>query len=225
MLASIPIAKSVRGMLSTVLSVKSELDHEMSPKLKTMVADGRIDIHHLDFKANKATDNLAERTKIGELRLLKSKDFFTTIKVANGNLFVEPFNMHVGKINLMVYGSQSLGDSSASDYSMVMDAPAGSDTTAKGKRTKYKIGMHGKAGEPTVHQAADENDTAIQNATLEQQNLKDAASQAKTAGETKFQMEQDKRKQAAAEKAQKKADRLKAQAEQKAKDQAGSTGQ
>jgi hypothetical protein len=225
LLASLPIARSVRGVLSTVLNVKTELDKEMSPKLKTMVADGRIDIHHLDFKANKTTDNLAERTKIGELKMLKSKDFFTTVKVANGNLYVEPFNMHVGKINLMVYGSQSLGDSSSSDYSMMMDAPAGSDTTAKGKRTKFKIGMHGKAGEATVHQATDENDTAIQNATDEQQNLKDAASQAKQQSETKFQQEQDKRKQAAAEKAQKKADGLKAQADQKAKDQAGASAQ
>ncbi len=225
MLASIPIAKSVRGVLSTVLSVKTELDKEMSPRLKTMVADGRIDIHHLDFKTNKATENLAERTKISELKVLKSKDFFTTVKVANGNLFVEPFNMHVGKINLMVYGSQSLDDGSASDYSMVMDAPAGSDTTAKGKRTKFKIGMHGKGTETNVHQVADENDTAIQNASAEQQSLKDAANQAKQDGETKFQQQQDKRKQLAAEKAQKKADRLKAQAEQKAKDQAGSTAQ
>lgn len=220
LLTSLPIVKSVRGELSTVLNVKTELDKEMNPKLKTMVADGRIDIHHLDFKVNKTTDNLAERTKIHELKLLKSKDFFTTIKVANGNLFVEPFNMHVGKINLMVYGSQSLTDTSSSDYSMVMDAPAGSDTTAKGKRTKYKIGMHGKGTEATVHQATDENDTAIQNAAAEQQSIKDAASQAKQDGETKFQIAQDKRKQAAAEKAQKKADRLKAQADQKAKDMA-----
>ena len=224
-LASLPIAKSVRGVLSTVLSVKTELDKEMSPKLKTMVADGRIDIHHLDFKANKTTDNLAERTKISELKMLKSKDFFTTIKVANGNLFVEPFNMHVGKINLLVYGSQSLGDSSSSDYSMVMDAPAGSDTTAKGKRTKFKIGMHGKGTEANIHQATDENDTAIQNATAEQQSIKDAASQAKQDGESKFQQEQDKRKQAAAEKAQKKAERLKEHADQKAKDQAGAATQ
>ena len=221
-LASIPLVKSVRGMLSTVLSVKTELDKEMSPKLKTMVADGRIDIHHLDFKANKATDKLAERTKIAELKIFKSKDFFTTIKVANGNLFVEPFNMHVGKINLMVYGSQSLTDTTASDYNMVMDAPAGSDTTAKGKRSKYKIGMHGKGTDTNIHQASDENDTAIQNATVEQQSIKDAASQAKQAGESKFQLEQDKRKQAAAEKAQKRADRLKEHAEQKAKEQAGS---
>ena len=221
LLASIPIVKSARGALSTVLSVKTELDKEMSPKLKTMVADGRIDIHHLEFKPNKTTSNLAERTKIAGLRMIKAKDFYTNVKVANGNLFVEPFNIPMGKINITVYGSHDMTDSSSANYNMVMDAPAGSDTTANGKRTKIKVGMHGKGGEPTVHEAADENDTAIQNATAEQQSLKDAAVQAKESGETKFQQEQDKRKQAAAEKAQKKAERLKEHAEQKAKDQAG----
>jgi AsmA-like protein len=221
LLSSIPIVKSATGVLSTVLTVKTDLDKEMSPKLKTMVAEGRIDIHHMEFKPNKTTNSLAERTKMNELRLIKAKDFFTNIKVANGNLFVEPFNIPMGKINITIYGSHDMTDSSSANYNMVMDAPAGSDSTAKGKRTKFKVGMHGKAGEPSVHQASDDNDTAIQNATAEQQSLKEQAGQAKASAETKFQQEQDKRKQAAAEKAQKKAERLKQHADQKAKDQAG----
>ena len=223
-LASLPIAKSVRGVLSTVLSVKTDLDKEMNPKLKTMIADGRIDIHNMEFKANKTTSSLAERMKMAELKMIKAKDFFTNIKVVNGNLFVEPFNIPMGKINITVYGSHDMTDSTSSNYSMLMDAPAGSDTTAKGKRNKFKIGMHGK-GEPTIHQATDENDTAITNADAEQQSLKNVAAQAKAEGETKFQQEQDKRKQAAAERAQKKAERLQQHAEQKAKDQAGTPAQ
>jgi len=216
-LSSLPIVKSVRGVLSTVLTVKTDLDKEMSPKLKTMVADGRIDIHHMEFKENKTTSTLAERAKMNELKMFKAKDFFTNIKVANGNLFVEPFNIPLGKINITVYGSHDLSDSTSSNYSMVMDAP---DSTGKGKHTKTKIGIHGK-GEPSVHQASDENDTAITNADAEQQNLKDAAAQAKASGESKFQLDQQRRKDAAAAKAQKKAERLQQQAEQKAKDQAG----
>ena len=221
LLASIPIVKSARGMLSTVLSVKTDLDKEMSPKLKTMVADGRIDIHQLEFKANKATNSLAERMKMAELKMIKAKDFYTNVKIANGNLFVEPFNIPMGKINLTVYGSHDMTDSSSANYNMVMDAPAGSDTTAKGKRTKFKIGLHGKGADPVIHQATDENDTAIANATAEQENLKAKANEAKTNGETKFQQEQEKRKQAAAERAQKKAEKKQQQAEQKLKDQAG----
>ena len=224
-LSSLPLVKYAQGVLSTVLTVKTDLDKEMSPKLKTMIADGRIDIHHMQFKPNKTTGNLAERMRMNELKMIKAKDFYTNIKVANGNLFVEPFNIPLGKINITVYGSHDMTDSTSMNYNMVMDAPAGSDTTAKGKRTKYKVGMHGKTGEPSVHEATDENDTAITNATAEQQSLKDQATQAKTAGENKFQEEQDKRKQAAAEKAQKKADRLKEHADQKAKDQAGSASQ
>ena len=221
LLASVPIVKSARGMLSTVLSVKTDLDKEMSPKLKTMVAEGRIDIHKLEFKANKATNSLAERMKMAELRMIKAKDFYTNIKVANGNLFVEPFNIPMGKINITVYGSHDMTDSSSANYNMVMDAPAGSDTTAKGKRTKFKIGMHGKGTDPEIHQAADENDTAITNTTAEQENLKAKANEAKTSGENRFQQEQEKRKQAAAERAQKKAEKKQQQAQQKLKDQAG----
>ena len=224
-LSSLPIIKSVRGVLSTVLNVKTDLDKEMNPKLKTMVADGRIDIHHMEFKPNKTTNSLAERMKMAELRMIKARDFFTNIKVANGNLYVEPFNIPMGKINITVYGSHDMTDSASMNYNMVMDAPAGSDTTARGKRTKFKIGMHGKDNEPAIHQAVDENDTAITNATAEQQHLKDAAAQAKTSGETRFQAEQEKRRQAAAEKAQKKAERLKEHADQKAKDQTGASAQ
>ena len=224
-LSSLPLVKYARGALSTVLTVKTDLDKEMNPKLKTMVADGRIDIFHFEFKPNKTTNNLAERTKMSALRMIKAKDFYTNIKVADGNLFVEPFNIPIGKINITVYGSHDMTDSASMNYNMVMDAPAGSDTTAKGKRTKFKIGVHGKSSEPSIHEATDENDTAITNATAEQQSLKDQATQAKTTGETKFQEEQDKRKQAAAEKAQKKADRLKEHADQKAKDQAAGSAQ
>ena len=221
MLASIPIVKAARGSLSTVLSVKTDLDKEMSPKIKTMVADGRIDIHQLEFKANKTTSSLAERMKMAELKMIKAKDFYTNVKIANGNLFVEPFNIPMGKINLTVYGSHDMTDSSSANYNMVMDAPAGSDTTAKGKRTKFKIGMHGKGTDPVIHQASDENDSAIANAAAEQEKLKAQANDAKTSGESKFQQEQEKRKQAAAEKAQKKAEKKQQQAEQKAKDLAG----
>ena len=222
MLSSLPLVKYAKGVLSTALTVKTDLDKEMSPKLKTMVAEGRIDIHHMEFKPNKTTGNLAERMKMNELKMIKAKDFYTNVKVANGNLFVEPFNIPMGKINITVYGSHDMTDSTSMNYNMVMDAPAGSDTTAKGKRTKFKVGMHGKNGEPSIHEAADENDTAITNAAAEQQSLKDQANAAKTTGETKFQQEQEKRKQAAAEKAQQKAERLKQHADQKAKDQAGS---
>jgi len=219
-LSMMPALKSMTGVLSTVMSIKTELDRQLSPKMKTMVADGRIDVHHLEFKGNKTTNDVAQHTKLGILKFIHAKDFFTNVKVAKGNLYVEPFNLPLGKINLTIYGSHDLSDSNSANYSMLVDAPADSVPGGKpGKRTKYKVGINGKGNGVDVRQAADENDTMLQNAVAEQQSLKDAASQAKAEGEGKIEAEKNKRQQGAEARAQKRAAHLQQQAEQKVRDQ------
>lgn len=218
MLSSVPVARAMKGALSTVFNVKTELDKEMNPNLKTMTADGRIDVHHLEFN-NKGTESLAQKTKLGVFKLVHFKDFVTTVKVAKGKLYVEPFHIKMDQIDLTVYGSHDISDSTSSDYSMLIDAPADSTAGAKGKRAKYKVGFHGKNSEPDVYGAQSEDDSVLQTADVEQQNLRDSASTAKQEGETQFTAEKEKRQRSAELKAQKKAEKKQKQAEQKAKEQ------
>jgi hypothetical protein len=125
----------------------------------------------------------------------------------------------MNQIDLTVYGSHDMSDSTSSNYNMLMDAPADSAGGKPGKHVKYKVGFHGKGNGADVYQANSDDDSIMQTASAEQQNLKDAAGQAKAEADSGFVSEKDKRQKTAELKAQKKAEKKQKQADQKAKDQ------
>ena len=111
MLSSVPVAKAMKGRI-TVLNVKTNLDKEMRASSETMTADGQINVHHLEFN-NKSADPVAQKTKLGMFKLVHVKDFVTVVKVAKGKLFVEPFHIKMDQIDLTVYGSHDMNDSTS----------------------------------------------------------------------------------------------------------------
>jgi len=130
----------------------------------------------------------------------------------------------MSKINLTVYGSHDLSDSTSMNYNMVMDDACSDSTSGKGgKHKKYKVGLNGKAGKDVaVNEAGDDE---LQKVQQEQQSISDAAEEAKQQSESDFKAEQEKRKLAAQEKAEQRAERMKKHAEQKARDQTNGTPQ
>lgn len=238
-----PVAKSLHGTFSTNFTVKGTLDKTMSPDLNTLLADGRVDLNDVSISGNQTLNTIADKLKLSQLKNLNVKDAWTVVKIVNGKLYVEPFDVTVGKVKMNIFGSNSLAGTM--DYSILMDMPSelmsGATSVVSGllaknpipgisasslpQNLKFKIGLTGQTTSPSVSVGlvsaggTSVKDQAKQQLDDAKKKLEDEAAKAKADAEAKAKAEIEKQKQAAQKKAQEAADKAKKQAEDKAKDE------
>lgn len=214
-----PMAKYAKGKFNTDLKLDGSLDKEMMPDLMSLTGNGSMQTKSVKVDGFKPMDKLADALKNEKLRVLNVNDTKVNYEFKEGRVYVEPFDVKMGKTTGTVSGSNGFDQSL--DYVMKLKVPS-SELGAGAAMDKLNsqaagIGMNLKAAE-TVDVDVNIKGTATDPKVSV--NLKDVAGSIveDVKEQIKEQVEEkiDEAKDKALEEAQKQADKLRAEAKKQA---------
>lgn len=116
-----PVFKYMNGKFSSQLDMKGALLDDLSLDLKTLLANGRVDINNATITGFDVLTQIADRFKIKELKNVNISDAWTVFEVVNGRIAVEPFDIKFNNIAMNVSGSHGIDNTV--DYDILMDVP------------------------------------------------------------------------------------------------------
>lgn len=116
-----PIGKFIDGKLTSRLTMTGKLGETMMPDLSTITGNGNLLL--LEGVLNKFAplEKLASALDIQSLKAITLKDVKSYFDVADGKIFVKPFNVKVQDINMEIGGKHGLDQSI--DYVINMKVP------------------------------------------------------------------------------------------------------
>gem|GEM_PF-98967 len=155
-----PIAKFMEGRLNSELNLDGTLNSDLTPNLASLTSKGYIDVVDGMLKGFKGTEMIADKIKLNKLRELPIKKTKVLYEVRDGKVWVEPFDVPMGKGNMVIDGSHGLDQSMA--YNLNLDLPAGAAGTAAlnavggllkqdlGDQLKVNVGLGGTVDKPKI---------------------------------------------------------------------------
>lgn len=120
-----PIFENLSGNFSGKMTVDTELDNTMSPKLETLTANGSLNTRNLNLSGVDIIDKIADATGRKELKNLSAKDLNVGFTIADGRVHTKPFDIKMGDMNLNLSGSTGLDQSI--DYVGKLKLPASAE--------------------------------------------------------------------------------------------------
>ncbi|UII34083.1 AsmA family protein [Fulvivirga ulvae] len=118
-----PIAEKVNGKVSTNFKVNGLLDQEMMPNLVTTNGGGLLQVAQATVDNSKIVNGIMSLASLDKVDQVKIKDVLMSVKIEDGKLKVEPFDVSLGGYKTTIGGATAL-DGSIS-YNLKMDVPAG----------------------------------------------------------------------------------------------------
>lgn len=118
-----PIAKNINGRFNSSLNLKGKMLSDMSPDLSSLTSVGSVSILEGALSNSKVMDMIASKTKLNNLKDLAVDKVKALYEIHDGRIWVEPFDVAVGKTLLNVEGSNGIDQTI--DYDIDIDAPAG----------------------------------------------------------------------------------------------------
>jgi hypothetical protein len=116
-----PIAKFVKGKISTSFTMKTDLLESMEPNLSSLSGAGDIASNEITISGYAPLTKLASELKMDKLAKQTIKDFKAKFKFENGKISLTPFTVKLGKINTDVSGSASFEQDL--DYKLLLNIP------------------------------------------------------------------------------------------------------
>jgi len=116
-----PVFKYMSGKFSAKGDLKGSLLSDLSLDMKTLLANGRVDITNASVIGLPVLQNLSDKFKIKELKSISISNAWTVFEVNNGRIAVEPFDIKFNNIAMNISGSQGLDQTL--DYDILMDVP------------------------------------------------------------------------------------------------------
>jgi len=158
----VPIAKYCKGDFSTKVSIETEIDAGMEPIYESLTGDGKVKTSKVTVTDFPVLLKLAESTKIDKLKSQTLENMNITYEFKDGKIWIEPFDVKMGKINTSIEGTTSFLQEL--DYKMKMEIPKsmlGGDAAGLlsglsdlgldvGDNIPVNIGIGGTALNPTI---------------------------------------------------------------------------
>ena len=116
-----PIAKYVKGKISTSFTMKTILQASMEPVYSTLTGKGDISSNEINISGFEPLTKLAGELNMPKLASQTMRDFKAKFKFENGKITLTPFTIKLGKINTDVSGSTSFEQDL--DYKLVLNVP------------------------------------------------------------------------------------------------------
>lgn len=222
-----PIAENLTGKFSTDFKIGGKLLQDMSPDYASMAGAGLIKIANASLAGNhKMVNSLNTVTKLDGDKEVSIRDILMKAEIKYGRLFVEPFDVNIGKYRTTIYGSNGIDGSV--DYKLKMNVPGGAVGDAVSSAISsltggkidggsgnflFNIGLGGSYSDPKFSLLSVDREGAGGQST--QQAVKGMVSS--EVSKAKDELEEQKR--LAEERAKEEADRIRAEAEAKAKEE------
>ena len=118
-----PIAEKVNGNLSTNFRVNGLLNDEMMPNLVTTSGAGLLEIAKATVNNSKIVNSIMGIANLGKVDEFNLRDVLMSVKIEDGKLKVEPFDVTIGGYKTTIGGATALDG--GIDYNLKMDVPAG----------------------------------------------------------------------------------------------------
>ena len=105
-----PAAKSIDGKISAKLNYVSLLGQDMMPVTNSINGSGVIKSNEITLLESKTFDKMKEVLKLGNVSNT-FKDINISFKIADGRVYVSPFDVKTGNIKMNIGGDQGLDQS------------------------------------------------------------------------------------------------------------------
>ena len=103
-----PAAKGIDGKISAKLTYVSLLGKDMMPVISTINGTGNLKSNEITLLESKTFDNIKEILKLGDKYGNTFKDINLSFKIADGRVFVSPFDIRTGNLKMNISGDQGL---------------------------------------------------------------------------------------------------------------------
>jgi hypothetical protein len=116
-----PIGQFIDGKLTSKLTVNGKLGETMMPDLGTLTGAGSLLVIQGVLNKFQPLNKLASSLNIDHLKEISLKDLKSHFEIANGKVFVKPFNIKVQDIDMEIGGKHGLDQSI--DYVINLKVP------------------------------------------------------------------------------------------------------
>ena len=103
-----PVAKDLKGKVSSTMQMYSLLDEEMMPVMTSIDAKGRLMTSSVELVGSQTFEKLAGALRLREDRSNVFRDLNISFTISEGRVYVEPFEARMGPVNMIVGGDQGL---------------------------------------------------------------------------------------------------------------------
>ncbi len=117
----VPIAKYCEGNFSTSLSIKTDIDAEMEPIYESLTGNGKVKTNKVVVRGLPVLEKISEALKMDKLKTQTLENVNITYAFREGKIWIEPFEVKMGRINTTVEGTTSFLQEL--DYKMEMEIP------------------------------------------------------------------------------------------------------
>lgn len=155
-----PIAKFMDGRMNSSLKLDGNLTSDMMLDLASITSVGDVNILNSRLKGFKGTEMIAEKIKLAKLKELTIKNTKVLYEIRDGKVWVEPFDIPIGKGKMTVDGTHGLDQQMA--YNLKFDLPSGEVGAAAmkaagdlikadlGTQFRVNVGLGGTVDQPKI---------------------------------------------------------------------------
>jgi AsmA-like C-terminal region len=103
-----PAAKGIDGKINAKLNYMSLLGRDMMPVINTINGAGNIKSNEITLLESKTFDQMKDVLKLGDKYSNTFKDINVSFKIADGRVYVSPFDVRTGNLKMNISGDQGL---------------------------------------------------------------------------------------------------------------------
>jgi vacuolar-type H+-ATPase subunit H len=103
-----PAAKRIDGKISARLTYASLLGKDMMPVINSINGTGNLKSNEITLLESKTFDKMKEILKLGDKYSNTFKDINISFKIADGRVYVSPFDVRTGNLKMNISGDQGL---------------------------------------------------------------------------------------------------------------------
>lgn len=116
-----PAAEYATGRFSADLGMAGAMGEDMMPVYDVLDGAGTIRTQGVSLRGMPALHRLADAVRVDQLRDPALSDFMTRVKIEDGRLHVDPFDVRLGGVRLSAGGSNGIDRSL--DYRLTLEVP------------------------------------------------------------------------------------------------------
>lgn len=117
-----PIAEQIQAMTTAKLTMSTELNDDMSPKLESINLGGSLNIENIIVEKLEVLKGIDNKLGTNHFNVQKLRDFLLKFNIKDGKLFVSPFDMFIDSSKLSIDGVSKLDGSI--DYKGMLSIPS-----------------------------------------------------------------------------------------------------
>lgn len=140
----VPAARNASGNVSMQLDMTSVLAADMTPEMNTLAGAGRLQSKNVELDNSKVFNKIGNILKTDRYRTLSVNDLDVDFEIRNGRVYVDPFDVKLGRNTMTVSGDQ--GIDKTMNFNIAMGIPRSSLGSGAGSALEGLSSLAGPQG-------------------------------------------------------------------------------